>query len=201
MASRSAPSGRWCGESKASDAGLGISTERAIPDPSLETRCGRPRLGRPRAAGGRSVRTEGPAAHGRSSSAGRRPQRVGRACDPDRDGGRPRPRQPGLHRALDEPHRRTSAGLGAQTRPVAGARVPTCAPRFGVVDRAFHRAAIQRAWADFFHPRPAVAGGRPVPGLEGHGRNSRARRSRRRARGQRAAPNRSALSPASSRSS
>src|ERR1700691_3281247 len=112
---------------------------------------------------------------------------MGGARNSDRDGGRPRPRQSGVHRAAHQPHRRTPAGPGAQTRPVPGARVPPRAARFGVVGGAFHGAAGHGAGSGVFRPRSAVAGGRPVPGLEGDDGNSPPRRSGWRVRGQKAA--------------
>src|SRR5580698_10222217 len=62
MASRSAPSGPWRCGSKASEAGLGTSTELAIPGPSLETRCGALDWGAPERRG---VEARGLRAHRR----------------------------------------------------------------------------------------------------------------------------------------
>ena len=71
-----------------------------------------------------------------SPSARGRSRRLGGARGPVRHGGRARPRQPRVHRAVVEPDQRTSPAPGAQARPVAGASVPPGVSRLRVLGRA-----------------------------------------------------------------
>ena len=155
-----------------------------LPDSATAARAWKPvaapyESGAPPGSCGRSLRN-GRSGTGRFSSPGRKSRRVGGARDPDRHGGRARPRQSGLHRAPGEPDRRTPAGPGAHTRPVARARVPPGAARFGGVIVHLTDAAGHRVRAGLFRARPAVACGRPVPCLEGDDRDPPPRRPGRR---------------------
>ena len=69
------------------------------------------------------------------------------------------------------PDRGTPSRPGAHSRPVAGARIPPRAARFGRLDGASDAAAGHGAGAGFFRARPLVAGRRVVPGLESDDRD------------------------------
>ena len=102
-----------------------------------------------------------------------------------------------LTNRIDERRR----GLARKLGPVAGARVPPGAARFGVVGGASHGAAGHGARTRLFRARPAVAGGRPVPGLEGDDAKSTTASTRTTRMMTKSRLRRSASSPASSRSS
>ena len=82
-------------------------------------------------------------AHGLPVRACRRPDRLGGAADPDRNGGRPRHRQPHLHLDPHQQAARRTSRAGAPHRHRAGAGAAPGAAGHGRDHRAADRAGLQ----------------------------------------------------------